>query len=527
MISWDQPYSSRRRPVLAANVVATSQPLAAQAGLQMLHDGGNAVDAALAAAMALTVLEPISCGIGGDLFAIVWDGKKLHGLNASGRSPAAWTPEYFARHKTMPTKGWDAINVPGVVSGWTTLSEKFGQLPLEKICKPAADYAAEGFPVSPGIAFDWANHGIPNKDTPGFADAFLPKGQAPAPGETFSHPAQAETLQAIAESKGEAFYRGEIASKIAAFSKECGGVMTEDDLASHEANWVDTITMDFAGLTLHEIPPNGQGLAALSALGILKNTSIESIEVDTADYLHLQIESMKLAFADTYAHVADPESMVVSCDDLLAPAYLSDRAKQIDLNSASQPVCELTRKGGTVYLTAADSNGMMVSLIHSLYMGFGSGFVVPGTGIALQNRGAGFTLEPGHPNQVGPRKLPFHTIIPAFITRQGQPLVSYGVMGGDMQAQGHLQFLTRLALFNQNPQTALDAPRFKVLNNREICLEKNINPEVVNNLEKRGHKITYSDTAVFYGGGQAIYRLDTGKYVGASDPRRDGQAVGF
>ena len=527
MIAWDHPYPSRRRPVLAANVVATSQPLAAQAGLQMIHDGGNAVDAALAAAMALTVLEPISCGIGGDLFAIVWDGKKLHGLNASGRSPAAWAPEYFAGHDSMPTKGWDAINVPGVVSGWTALSEKFGKLPLEKICTPAANYAIEGFPVSPGIANDWVNHGIPNKDNPGFAEAFLRDGKAPAPGETFSHPAQAETLQAIAESKGEAFYRGELASKIAAFSKACGGVMTEEDLASHEVNWVDTITMDFAGLTLHEIPPNGQGLAALSALGILKNTSIESIDVDTADYLHLQIEAMKLAFADTYAHIADPETMVISCDELLASDYLSNRAKKIDMSCASQPVCELSRRGGTVYLTSADSSGMMVSLIHSLYMGFGSGFVVPGTGIALQNRGAGFTLEPGHPNQVGPRKRPFHTIIPAFITRQGQPLVSFGVMGGDMQAQGHLQFLTRLALYNQNPQTALDAPRFKVLNDREICLEKNIAPDVVRNLENRGHQITHSDTAVFYGGGQAIYRLESGNYVGASDPRRDGQAVGF
>lgn len=527
MFNWDQPYPSRRRPVLAANIVATSQPLAAQAGLQMLHDGGNAVDAALATAMALTVLEPMSCGIGGDLFAIIWDGEKLHGLNASGRSPAAWTPEYFSNHKMMPTKGWDAINVPGVVSGWTTLSEKFGKLPLEKIYKPAASYAADGFPVSPGIAFDWAKGGIPNKDNPGFADAFLPNGQAPAPGESFSLPAQAETLQSIAESKGESFYRGDIAEKIVAFSKKCGGVMTEDDLASHKANWVDPITMDFAGLTLHELPPNGQGLAALSALGILKNTSIESKEVDTTDYLHLQIESMKLAFADTYAHVADPKSMVVSCDDLLNPSYLSNLAKKINLDSASQPLCELNRKGGTVYLTSADSNGMMVSLIHSLYHGFGSGFVVPGTGIALQNRGAGFTLEPGHPNQVAPCKLPFHTIIPAFITRNGQPLVSYGVMGGDMQAQGHLQFITRLALFNQNPQAVLDAPRFKVLNNREVCLEKNFPIRIVSDLETRGHNITYSDTAVFYGGGQAIYRLNTGKYVGASDPRRDGQAVGF
>lgn len=527
MITWDQPYPSRRRPVLAANVVATSQPLAAQAGLQMLHDGGNAVDAALAAAMALTVLEPISCGIGGDLFAIVWDGKKLHGLNASGRSPAAWTPEYFTAYDTMPTKGWDAINVPGVVSGWVALSEKFGKLPLGKIGTPASTYASEGFPVSPGISNDWVNHGIPNKDTPGFAESFLINGKAPAPGETFCHPAQAETLQAIAESKGETFYRGDLAAKIAAFSRECGGVMTEADLAEHEVTWVETITMDFAGHTLHEIPPNGQGLAALSALGILKHTSIESIPVDSADYLHLQIEAMKLAFADTYAHVADPDSMVVSCDVLLDSDYLRKRAKLIDMRHASQPVCELTRRGGTVYLTAADSSGMMVSLIHSLYMGFGSGFVVPGTGIALQNRGAGFTLEPGHPNQVGPRKLPFHTIIPAFVTKQDQPLLSFGVMGGDMQAQGHLQFLTRLALHNQNPQTALDAPRFKVLNDRSLCLEEFIAPDVVHDLEKRGHKITQSDSAVFYGGGQAIYRLESGKYLGASDPRRDGQAVGF
>ena len=520
---WSQPYASRRSPVLARNVVATSQPLAAQAGLRMMLEGGNAVDAALATAIALAVVEPASNGIGGDAFAIVWDGEKLHGLNASGRSPAAWTPEHFAGLTSMPQRGWDTVTVPGAVSAWVALSEKLGTLPFEKLFEPAVDYARNGFPVSPVIAQSWAGAAKAFEDFPDFQEAFTTNGRAPKAGETWSFEAQAKTLERIAETKGEALYRGELAEKIAAHAQATGGPITADDLAEHQADWVQPISVDYRGLTVHEIPPNGQGLAALIALGILERSPLPDFKVDSADSLHVQIEAMKLAFADAHRYIADADAMEFDPNEFLRDDYLTARAKLIDMKRAGAPKFGIPCEGGTVYLTAADASGMMVSYIQSNYGGFGSGIVVPGTGIALQNRGKGFVLEEGHPNRVGPRKRPYHTIIPAFVTKNGRPVISFGVMGGPMQPQGHTQMIVRIVDYAQNPQAAADAPRWQVHDGLNVTLEAGIPDEVVEELTRRGHRISRGQNG---GGAQLIYKRDDA-YVAASEPRKDGQAVGF
>lgn len=523
---WSFPYASQRMPVLADNVVATSQPLAAQAGLRMLLNGGNAVDAALATAIALTVVEPTSNGLGSDAFAIVWDGAALRGLNASGRSPAALTAEHFAGQAAMPLRGWDAVTVPGAVSAWVTLSAEFGRLPFEELFGPAVEYAAEGYPVSPITAAAWQGACKHLAEFASFLETFCPNGRAPRAGERFACPAQAESLRLIAETRGEAFYRGELAEKIAEHAAETGGLMTAEDLAEHRPDWVDTISLEYRGLTLHEIPPNGQGLAALIALGILAQHPPARHPVDSADSLHVQIEAMKLAFADAHRHIADPAYMELSPDDLLDPAYLRGRAALIDMARAGRPAPGILGGSDTVYLTAADRAGMMVSFIQSNYGGFGSGIVVPGTGISLQNRGTGFTLEPGHPNEVGPRKRPYHTIIPGFVTRGGEPWMSFGVMGGPMQPQGHVQMVIRIADYGQNPQAAADAPRWQVGRGAEVMVESGVGQEVIGELARRGHEVRVCDPAAF-GGAQLICKLDTGGYLAASEPRKDGQAVGF
>jgi len=523
--AWEFPYPSRRMPVLAGNVVAASQPLAAQAGLRMLLGGGNAVDAAVATAIALTVVEPTSNGIGSDAFAVVWDGRRLHGLNASGRSPAGLTPERFAGRNEIPKLGWDAVTVPGAVSAWAELSSRFGRLPFEKLFEPAIEYASGGFLVSPIVAAGW--RGAPDRfrDFPPFMAAFCPEGRAPRAGERFACPDQAATLQRIAETKGEAFYRGGLAGRIARHAAETGGLMTADDLASHRPEWVDTICIDYRGFVLHELPPNAQGLAALMMLGIAAAHPLGEYPVDSADSLHVQIEAMKLAFADVYRYVAEPACLELSPGQLLAPQYLKSRADLIDMNRRVEPEFGIPPAGDTVYLTAADADGMMVSYIQSNYWGFGSGVVIPGTGISMQDRGAGFTLEPGHPNRVGPSKRPFHTIIPAFVMRGGAPWMSFGVMGGPMQPQGHAQVLIRIADYGQNPQAAIDAPRWRVLQNGEVLVEEGFRPEVLDELAERGHEISVAGYEQF-GGGQAICRLEGG-YLAASEPRKDGQAVGF
>ena len=527
MFSWEFPYPSQRMPVMAKNVVATSQPLAAQAGLAMLAKGGNAVDAGLAAAITLAVVEPTSNGIGSDVFAIRWDGQRLVGLNASGRSPAGWTPERFAGKAAVPMLGWDSVTVPGAVSAWVALSKRYGKLAFEELFEAGIRYARESYMVSPITAASWARQAPNFKGFSEFCWTFLPKDRAPYPGERFYCPQQAETLEDIASTRGESFYRGPIAERIALASRSDDGAMTEEDLAAHRADWVDPISIEYRGYRLHEMPPNSQGIAALIALGILRHFDLASFPADSADSLHLQIEAMKLAFADTWRNVADPAAMKVTAAEMLDDAYLAERAKKIDMRRAQEPGPGIPRPGGTVYLTTADEKGMMLSFIQSNYRGFGSGIVVPGTGISLQNRGAGFGLEQGHPNQVGPRKRPFQTIIPGFLTRNGEPVMSFGVMGGNMQPQGHVQMVTRLVDYNQNPQACSDAARWIVNGDYTVSLEPEVRASVKEELTKRGHRIVSSEVTMFgFGGAQLIHRLDDG-YCAASDHRKDGCAIGF
>lgn len=524
---WSFPYPSRRMPVLAANVVCTSQPLAAQAGLRMMAQGGNAIDAAIAAAIALTVVEPVMNGIGSDAFALVWDHGKLQGLNASGRAPRAWSAARFAGYGSMPTEGWDSVTVPGAVSAWAALSERFGRLPFAALFEPAIAYASRGFLVSPTVARQWQAQLPRLAGQPGFAAAFLPGGRAPLPGELFRFPEQAETLREIAASRGEAFYRGRLAQAIAAFSAACGGALDLQDMQSHRCEWVEPVTQDYRGHQVHELPPNGQGIAALMALGMLGHFDLASLPPDSCDSLHLQIEAMKLAFADVYRHVADPETMEVSPGGLLAPSYLESRAGLITIDQARHPRYGMPPSSGTVYLATADSDGMMVSFIQSNYRGFGSGVVVPGTGISLQNRGAGFSLEPGHPNQVSGGRRPFHTIVPAFLTRGSQAVMGFGVMGGDMQPQGHVQLMVRLLDHGQNPQSAADAPRWKIAADGSLLLESSIPDATATGLAARGHRVVrMPPDSLDFGAAQLVYRLQNG-YLAASEPRRDGQAAGF
>lgn len=528
--TFENPYTSRRSPVFARNIVATSQPLAAQAGIRMLLKGGNAADAALAAAITLTVVEPTGNGLGSDAFAIIWDGNALHGLNASGRSPAAWSPDRFAGMDAMPQRGWESVTVPGAVSAWCEISSKFGSLPFTDLFAPAIDYAARGFPVSPIIAGIWAISAGLLKSQPGYAETFMPGGRAPHAGEIFANPDMAGTLQQIAETKGEAFYRGSVAEKIVAYAQAHGGAMTLDDLASHRPDWSATISQTFGGAVLHEIPPNGQGIVALMALGMLKHCGLDRFGPDDAEALHLQIEAIKLAFADAHAFVADGRAMSdVTTYDLLADEYLAERAKLIR-EAEAQSFGPGSPGGGTVYLTAADENGMMVSFIQSNYMGFGSGVVVPGTGVSLQNRGAGFSLAPGHPNQVAGRKRPYHTIIPAFLmSGGGDPIMALGVMGGPMQPQGHTQMVLRTQLWGQDVQTAADAPRWQVLPGRKVAIEASFGSACLDALRAMGHDIVIEepDPVNFgFGGAQLIARTGD-HYAAGSDPRKDGCAIGL
>ena len=526
---WEFPYTSQRMPLLARNVVSTSQPLASAAGALTLARGGNAVDAALAAAITLTVVEPCMNGIGGDAFAIIWDGQRLHGLNASGRAPRRWTPEHFARYDAMPRRGWDAVTVPGAVSAWRMLSERFGALPFEELFEPALRHAREGYLVSPTVHRQWQAQVPELIDQPGFRAAFAPTGAAPRPGDLFVCPGQAATLERIARTKGEDFYRGGLATAIAEHARATGGLIEEADLAAHGADLVEPLSVAYRGLEVHEIGPSGQGIAALMALGMLAHLDLKAAALDTALSHHLQIEAMKLAFADLHAYVADPAAMrTVSAEQMLAPAYLASRAKLIDPDRAAPARPGAPHSGGTVYLTAADQGGMMVSFIQSNFKGFGSGVVVPDTGIALHNRGWGFTLEQGHPNQVAPGKRPLHTIIPGFMTQNGQPLMSFGLMGGSMQAQGHVQVAVRIADHGQNPQAASDAPRWRILDdNTTVAVEWNFPPDAVSGLQARGHEVRVAKRFdLEFGSAQLAMKTQHG-YVAASDHRKDGYPVGF
>ncbi|HLS50478.1 MAG TPA: gamma-glutamyltransferase family protein [Burkholderiaceae bacterium] len=522
------PYLSRRPIVCANNMVVTSQPLAAQAGMAILQNGGNAIDAAIATAITLTVVEPTGTGVGGDAFAILWDGKQLHGLNASGYSPRAWTPEAFAQYKQMPARGWQSVTVPGAVAAWKTLSDRFGRLPFEKLFEAAINYAEHGFPVSPTIAKLWAAVSYKYDDQPGFRDTFMPKGRAPLAGERFANPDLAKSLKQIADSGGESFYRGELAQQMVKHAQQHGGLIDLDDLADYQPLWCGTIEKTLKQLTVHEIPPNCQGIATLIALGIIDCFDWQSMDVDGLEFTHLCIEAMKLAFADCATYVADPDHMTIEAQQFLSDAYLESRAELIRLDAAQEYGAGAPSDGGTVYLATADADGLMVSFIQSNYEGFGSGVVVPGTGISMQNRGMGFSLTPGHPNQVGPRKRPFHTIIPGFATKNGEPHMAFGVMGGPMQAQGHLQMVVRTQLFEQNPQAACDAPRWQVRHGKEVMVEATMAPELIAGLRGKGHDIIEEDgEAVFaFGGAQIIERGQYG-YVGGSDYRKDGLAIGF
>ncbi|GAB3469077.1 gamma-glutamyltransferase family protein [Polaromonas eurypsychrophila] len=533
--NYTNPYTSTRLPLFARNVVSTSHPLGAQAGLRMLLKGGNAVDAAIAAAAAMTMVEPVSNGLGSDAFALIWDGKELHGLNASGRAPQSWTPDYFSKKygadaQTPPKRGMDSVSVPGAVASWVAMSERFGKLPFADLVEPAIEIAERGYLLPPVVQQKWAAATDELKGQPGFAQSFLPWGRAPNVGELFQFKAAGKALRAIAQSKGSAYYGGEIAHAIEKFSAQNGGSITAKDFENYKPEWVKPIAKDYRGYTLHEIPPNSQGIAALIALGILEKFDVAGLPIDGVDSQHLQIEAMKLAFADVYKYVAEPSAMAVSVDQMLDDAYLASRAKLIDMKKAQDFGAGNPVKGGTIYLTAADENGMMVSFIQSNYMGFGSGCVEPEFGISLQNRGHAFSLQQGA-NQVAPGKRPFHTIIPAFLTKDGQAVMSYGVMGGNMQPQGHMQTLVRMLDYQQSPQVACDAPRWRYNAGYEINVEAAMDPRTVQGLADRGHRMeVINDSYQDFGAGQFIWRAGDPSvegYIAASDARRDGQAVGF
>ncbi|MGH1488809.1 MAG: gamma-glutamyltransferase family protein [Acidimicrobiales bacterium] len=528
------PHTSSRSAVLATEgMVATSQPLAAQAGLGILAEGGNAIDAAIATAAALTVVEPCSNGIGSDAFALVWAEDSLHGLNASGRWPAGNDAAELraAGHRSMPKRGWTPVTVPGAVDSWSVLHDRFGRLPIERILAPAIRYAENGFPVSPVVARQWdpAFEFFPNQGLPELEDwstVFAPEGRAPRAGERWASPGHARGLRCLAENGLRDFYEGEIAAAIVDYAAATGGRMTAADLATHHAEWVDPIGVEYGGHEVWEIPPNGQGIAALMALGIAANTGASGHpQIDAASW-HLHIEAMKLAFADSDGYVADQQHAAVPVAGMIDPAYLKSRASLIGDRAGAAPMGEPSI-GGTVYLCTADSDGMMVSFIQSNYMGFGSGVVVPSHGISMQNRGAGFGLDADHPNVAAPGKRPRHTIIPGFLTSGGKPVGPFGVMGGEMQPQGHLQVISGLVDHRLNPQAALDAPRWQVERDGRVRVERQTPQHVIDGLIERGHEVTVERSRLDFGRGQIIMRADDGVYAAGSEPRADGCAVGI
>lgn len=528
------PYAGSRQPLFAPRgMVATSQPLAAQAGLSMLLRGGNAIDAAIATAAALTVVEPTSNGIGGDAFALVWDGARLHGLNGSGRAPAALTPDRVRQngYSTMPTRGWLPVTVPGAPAAWFDLHQRFGRLRFAALFEPAISYAEQGFPISPVVGHYWAraHQAYQTQTEPmfrGWHETFAPNGRPPAVGELWTSRGHARTLSQIAETGAADFYRGEIAQTIARFAAQTGGLLTKADLARHSSSWVEPIRARYHGYDVWEIPPNGQGIVALIALNILEAMNLDQYPRESTESYHLQIEAIKLAFADAQHYVADPELATVPTEALLTSAYAAQRRALIG-QQALDPAPGDPLRGGTVYLCTADMDGMMVSMIQSNYMGFGSGIVVPGTGVALQNRGVGFTLQPGHPNVLQPGKRPFHTIIPGFVTRDEQAIGPFGVMGGHMQPQGHVQMIVNTLDYGFNPQASLDAPRWYWEQNRTIELEPGVDQTILEGLRARGHDVAIVPERGTFGRGQIIWRLPSGAYVAGSDGRTDGCAVGY
>ncbi|THF77273.1 gamma-glutamyltransferase family protein [Cohnella fermenti] len=523
------PYPSYRTPAYARKgMVATSQPLAAQAGLDILKLGGNAVDAAIAAAAALTVVEPCSNGIGGDAFALVWANGRLHGLNASGPAPRSISVEAVKRagHDVMPSYGALPVTVPGAPAAWAELSRRFGRLPLAEALKPAIRYAEEGYPVSPTAAYHWRKSfelyrgALQGAEFANWFETFAPGGRPPGAGELWASPAHARTLELIGKSEAEAFYRGELAGRIASFVREAGGFLGEEDLAAFRPEWVEPIGVKYRGYEVWELPPNGQGLVALLALNVLKG--FEQLRPGDAATYHKQIEAMKLAFADGKRYVTDPLYMKEDIGALLSDEYAAGRRALIG-ELAGLPDAGKPKGGGTVYLAAADGEGGMVSFIQSNYMQFGSGLVVPGTGIALQNRGRDFSLEEGAANRLEPGKRTYHTIIPGFLTKGGAPVGPFGVMGGIMQPQGHVQAIMNLIDFGLHPQAALDAPRWQWTNDRTVLVEPGFPAAIAQALARRGHDIRIALESGSFGRGQIILRdPESGVLCGGTDSRTDG-----
>ena len=524
----DYPYASRRMVTYGARgMVATSQQLAAQAGLQILREGGNAVDAAIATAACLTVVEPCSNGIGGDAFALVWVHGGLFGLNGSG--PAAQKADaaslWKQGHKAMPRFGWQPVTVPGAPGAWAALSKRFGRMPLAKVLAPAISYARNGFVVSPTVAAAWQKqYQLFSRELDGeefrfWFHTFAPHGRPPQAGELVQLPEHAETLEELGQTGCESFYRGALAQRIGDFAARFAAPLTAEDLAAFQPEWVHPLRVQYRGYDVWEIPPNGHGLVALSALEILKGFDMTCVE--SVEWYHRQMEALKLAFADAKAYIAEPKDMQVTAESLLDPAYAEERRKLIG-PKAILPIAGNPASGGTVYLAAADAEGMMVSFIQSNYQGFGSGLVVPGTGIALHNRGCNFNLEEGHPNCLAPGKRPYHTIIPGFISKNEQPVGPFGVMGAFMQPQGHLQVVVRAIDQGLNPQAVLDAPRWQWTGGRTIEVEPHFPQHIAAALSRRGHEVRVSMDVASFGRGQIIWRSDSGALAGATESRADG-----
>ena len=524
-------YASRRRVVHAKRgMVCTSQPLAAQAGLMILQQGGNAIDAAIATAICQTIVEPTNNGLGSDCFALVWTGGKLHGLNGSGYAPQRLTPEAVAASgatEKMPLRGWEAVTVPGAPSAWAELHKRFGRLPFAKLFEPAIYYAEQGYPVSPIVARFW-QEGIdaltPYKNNPAIAPWFATfdvhgNGVAPKTGELVTLPDHAKTLRILADSYCESYYRGELAQRLVEFSDKTGGYLSLEDLADYRAEWVEPVHINYHGYDVWEMPPNGHGITALMALNILKGMEIGA--KDTGDTFHKQIEAMKLAFADGMHYIADPRYMQTRVEELLSDAYAAQRRALIG-ETALEPTHGKPFCGGTVYLCTADGEGNMVSFIQSNYKDFGSGIVLPGYGINLNDRGAGFSLNPELDDYLAPRKKPYHTIIPGFLTHEGEAVGPFGVMGAYMQPQGHVQVIMNTVDWLLNPQSALDAPRWQWIAGKEIWLESSVAPEIVEDLRRRGHEVRVLEDDTTFGRGEIIWRDSNGVLAGATEPRADG-----
>jgi gamma-glutamyltranspeptidase/glutathione hydrolase len=537
-----KPFATRSEVIAQNGMAATSHPLATQVAIDILKKGGSAVDAAIAANACLGLMEPVSNGIGGDLFAIVWDAddKKLHGLNASGRSPRSLTLDHFLEngYESIPYYGPLPVSVPGCVDGWFELHDKFGKMPMKDILKPTIDYARNGFPMAELIAYYLKRSAPRYVKYPGFKEVFMPNGRTPSKGEVFRNPMLANTLQMIADGGRDAFYKGDIARTIAAYMNEQGGFLSYDDLSSHQSEWVEPVSTNYRGYDVWELPPNGQGIAALQILNILELYDVKSMGFGSEEYMHVLVEAKKLAFEDRAMYYADPAFNQLPVDRLISKEYAAERAKLIkpDRAGRSYPAGKL-RNGDTIYLTVADKDGNMVSLIQSNYLGIGSGMTPTGLGFVLQDRGNLFSLEKGHMNVYEPGKRPFHTIIPAFVTKDGKPFLSFGVMGGSMQPQGHAQVLVNIIDFGMNIQEAGDAPRInhagssqptggQMTNGGRVQVESGFDYEVLRELEKKGHNVIVSVGP--FGGYQAIMWDDKNKvYYGASESRKDGMAIGY